>query len=247
MNPVLDEILKTRKVLSPSGELYDLHSEIAPNEGQFIQKLILEHKPVQTLEVGLAFGISSLYICDVLEKRPDRRHIIIDPYQQIEWKGIGLHNLKRAGHIENIEFYDKLSMVILPKLLEKGLKIDFALIDGSHMFENVLVDYYFIDQMLRVGGVIVFDDLDWPAVRKVCRFIMRNSHYRVIGTSEPAAIGLSWKWKFVNIFKNSFPCFAERIFKPEIIKTDAELGLHGSCVAFQKESNKRDWKNFYDF
>lgn len=248
MDIILEEILKTRKVITPSGEIRKLHSEIAPKEGRFIQKLIIDHKPERTLEIGLAFGISSLYICEALKQNFRHRHIIIDAYQNNEeWGGIGLNNLKRAGYGEMIEFYEERSLAILPKLLEKGLKLDFALIDGSHMFENVMVDYYFIDQMLTVGGIVVFDDVTWPAVRKVCRFIIKNSHYKVIGHSETFPVGLSWKWKAINIFKNIFPGMAQNILKPELIKNDAQIGINSSCVAFQKESNQRDWSTFNDF
>ena len=46
--------------------------------------------------------------------------------------------------------------------------------DGMHTFDYVFIDFFYIDKMLNVGGVAVFDDTHFPSTRKVCRFILRN-------------------------------------------------------------------------
>jgi len=33
--------------------------------------------------------------------------------------------------------------------------VDFAFIDGNHVFEYVLVDFFLIDKLLRPGGAII--------------------------------------------------------------------------------------------
>src|SRR3990167_9208026 len=174
MNPVLEEILRTRKIILANGEIQELNSEIAPKEGRLIQKLIAEYQPKKSLEVGLAFGISSLYICEALEKQPGASHIIIYPCQTDYWKGIGLNNLKPAGYSHMIKFYESPSSVVLPKLCSEDVVIDFAFIDGSHRFEDALMDFYYISRLLKTDGIVVFDDADWPSIRKICRFILRN-------------------------------------------------------------------------
>src|SRR5258707_11956324 len=53
-------------------------------------------------EVGLAYGVSTLFICKGLEAVLKPRHIVIDPnqfksspLQEMSFEGIGLHNLRK--------------------------------------------------------------------------------------------------------------------------------------------------------
>jgi hypothetical protein len=54
------------------------HSNISEEEGSFIQGIIREARPQVSLEVGCAYGVSSLYICEALCEVNAVRHIIID-------------------------------------------------------------------------------------------------------------------------------------------------------------------------
>jgi Methyltransferase domain len=62
----------------------------------------------------------------------------------------------------------------LPKLVSEGQQIDLVYIDGSHLFEDVFVDFYFVSRLLSDGGVLLFDDCSDPHVRKILRFIQTN-------------------------------------------------------------------------
>jgi len=172
MGPVLQEILKTGFA---DGISVPLRSQITIGEGEYLQSAIKEIRPHVCLEVGLAFGISALFIREVLD--PRCRYIAIYPFQHHYWHGIGLTNLRRAGH--EVEFYEESSQVALPRLWADGLTIDFAFIDGMHTFDHALVDFFYIDRMLRVGGVVAIDDANWPSLHKLCRFILTNRAYRV--------------------------------------------------------------------
>lgn len=65
---LLEEIFRTRMVYDANGKQYPLDGNIDENEGAFLKGLIKKYQPQQTIEVGCAFGISSLYICSELEK-----------------------------------------------------------------------------------------------------------------------------------------------------------------------------------
>jgi predicted O-methyltransferase YrrM len=62
----MNEILTTRSVVTASGVNRPLHSNISESEGAFLQDLIRKHRPKVTLEVGCAYGIASLFICEAL-------------------------------------------------------------------------------------------------------------------------------------------------------------------------------------
>ncbi len=188
MNSVLQEIIETGNVCSADGrEQISVNSSVSPDEGRFLQRIIAAIRPEVGLEVGLAFGVSSLFICEAMKAaRPDARYIAIDPTQNDpcdQWRGIGLKNLDRAGFREMVEFHEKESQVALPELATRGTRLNFAFIDGWHTFDHTLVDFFYIDRMLTVGGVVAFDDTDMTSVRKVCRFVATNRSYSVFGST----------------------------------------------------------------
>jgi hypothetical protein len=62
-----------------------LHSNISEEEGSFIQGIIREARPQVSLEVGCAYGVSSLYICEALCEVNAVKHIIIDSHQSFPY------------------------------------------------------------------------------------------------------------------------------------------------------------------
>jgi predicted O-methyltransferase YrrM len=248
MHPVLAEILRSREVRTIDGQLRQLHSNIGEAEGKFIQDVIRDLKPKCSIEIGCAYGVSSLFICEALADVGAERHIIIDPYQlgsghrgpDSGYEGIGLLNLKRAGLDRIVDFHAELSFRCLPRLLEQGVMVDFAFVDGMHTFDYAFVDFFFLDKMLRPGGVIIFDDYSiYPSIHKLCRYIVRNLPYSPIG---PA----TGRWQTgavkgaLKAVLPSLPLMG-RLLKPELTEPDAELGLpvYGLAgnIALRKRSN----------
>ena len=133
MNPVLEKILRTGNTTSANGEIIKAHSQISEKEGESLQEIISEVRPKVSLEIGLAYGIASLFICEALAKVQAERHIVIDPFQREAWKGnpgwkgIGLLNLRRAGYEKMIEFHEAPSFRSSPSLRLTG----FGLISHS--------------------------------------------------------------------------------------------------------------------
>ncbi len=155
--------------------------------GSALSKLVRENRFTSTLEVGMAFGLSTLFLCDALRGNGGGKHIAIDPAQTTKWKSIGLLNVERAGLGDLVRFMEEPSHSALGKLLSEGQQLDFAFIDGSHLFDYTLIDFFFVDKMLRTGGMVVFDDLWMPAVRDVVSYVVRNRAYKrvPVPTAEP--------------------------------------------------------------
>lgn len=247
MNNVLTEIIETGSTKTANGAgTVKLHSSVSPSEGQFLQKLVRELDPTVSLEVGLAYGTSALFICDALNIRSGTQHIVIDPKQQGDtWRGIGIANLRRAGYGDIVRFIEAPSYRALAELERSAQRIDFAFIDGWHTFDFTLVDLFFIDRMLNVGGVVAFDDASWPAIRKVCRFVKTNLAYSVLGADGSDA-ARPWKRKLSEGLLRRTPF--RRLLRPEVILPDGSMGLTGSCIAFRKEADdSRAWDHFADF
>ena len=49
----------------------------------------------------------------------------------------------------------------------KEAQFDFIFIDGWHTFDHTLLDCFYATRLLKVGGILVVDDVSFPSVRRV--------------------------------------------------------------------------------
>ena len=180
MNETIQHIYETGTVVGQSGQIHKLHSAIDRQEGQFLFNIIHDDPQVrQTLEVGCAYGLSSLYICSALQGRTGAFHTIIDPFQNTDWDGVGIRNLKEAG-FSAFNLIKVRSEFALPRLLEQQeSQFDFIFIDGWHTFDHTLVDCFYATRLLRVGGYLVVDDVSFTSIRRVIDFVSNYPCYKL--------------------------------------------------------------------
>jgi len=150
-------------------------------QGSEINRLARSIGAHRTLEVGLAYGFSSIWMLDAIGHRPDAAHSAIDPFEKQIWSGVGLQQIARFGaHPSAFNWVSELSLDALTPMIRNGETIDFAFIDGNHRYDNVLLDFFLIDQLLRVGGLLAFDDMWMPSIRTVVSFVRTNRSYRMV-------------------------------------------------------------------
>ena len=171
MNELLEEMWRTRVVHDVNGQEVAADNMLSREEGHLLHDLIQSDAAVsKTLEIGCAFGSSSLSICSALADRPGAKHVIIDPFQSTHWKSIGALNLKRAG-FSSFELVEEGSEFALPRLAKMAPgSFDLILVDGFHTFDHTLIDLFYAAKLLRVGGYLVVDDAHWQSVGKVVRY-----------------------------------------------------------------------------
>jgi hypothetical protein len=229
---VLEQALATKMVFNEAGQSRPLHSAIPREEGLFLQGIIRRHRPAPVLRLDVLMTSHRYLSAKRSARLGAREHVVIDPYQlgsghdgpDDGYEGIGPLNLKRAGLHDLVTFYPEPSYLCLPRLAAEKRKFDFAFVDGMHTFDYVLVDFFFIDKMLNVGGVIVFDDLGYPSVLRACRYILTNLAYIAVG---PPVAQLALKRKLVSIL---------RIRQP----SNAELGIsRANWLALRKTADDR--------
>lgn len=193
MNQVIEEIERDGTILLPSGTRVPVHSGVGPESGRVLRRSIEIASPRLACEVGLAYGVSSLYILEAMKEFGGGKLIGMDPAQRDQtWQGGGLYNLQRAGLVDRYQFHEAPSQQVLPKLVADGTRIQFAFIDGWHTFDHTLVDFFYLDMMMDVGGVMVLDDVGYPALQCLAHFIVTNRSYAFIdGAARTAPSG--WK------------------------------------------------------
>jgi hypothetical protein len=183
LNPILEELFRTGG-MQLNERFVPLHSNMSQDEGRLIGEAFRAAAPVTSLEIGCADGVASLFACDALaDVGPASRHVIIDPFQSTQWEGLGIENLRRAGHVGRVDLIEERSEIALPRLHAAGLRIQAAIIDGWHTFDHALIDFFYVNKMLDVGGVFVLDDTQMPALNRLVSHICSYPCYRIHGMS----------------------------------------------------------------
>ena len=219
----------TDTLISLEGTKFDYQKTSIPDsEGEFIRQLIIENKYQKTLEVGLALGISALYICDAIAQFEQPSHTIIDPNQSKINDNIGLKNLEKRG-LKCFTFIEEPSELALPKLLEQETVFDFAFIDGWHTFDHAMLDFFYINRMLRVGGMVVFDDVNLDAIGKLVKYLGKYPAYELV--LPDFGIVKTPKNRLFEIFKKMIKLFPWSI-RREVFSDKINYGLPNQLPKF---------------
>jgi predicted O-methyltransferase YrrM len=187
----VDRIYARGSVHDDDGNAVDLrpHS-VERAQGEALRDLAVAEGAARTIEVGLALGMSALFLCQALLPRGGR-HVAIDPFQSESWNGAGLRTLREAGVEDLVDVIEEESQLALPRLVSEGREFDLAFVDGDHRFEGVFLDLYFMTRLVRPGGVVVVDDMWMPAVRTAVAYVERN----LAVTLEPDAVPNAFRWR----------------------------------------------------
>lgn len=144
--------------------------------------MIRQTNPSAIVEVGTWLGASALHmaglcgaeiVCvdtwlgskEMWDNFGDSRHDQLQlrhGYPQLYYQF--LSNVVHAGKQGQITPCPLPSLIAARLLLEKGARFDLCYIDASHDEEDVLADIAAWLPLLRPGGVLFGDDLDWPSV-----------------------------------------------------------------------------------
>jgi predicted O-methyltransferase YrrM len=176
--PLLEDIYRAGEVEDERGERHAARpTSIARAEALALARCVRDHGASRTLEVGMAYGLSTLALAGAHEGA----HVAIDPFQRSDWRSIGLLNVRRAGFGGRVRVIERRSDEALADLAARGERFDLAFIDGLHLFDATLVDFHFADRLLDGGGRVALHDLWMPSVRAAVDFIAANRAYEATG------------------------------------------------------------------
>jgi hypothetical protein len=183
----------------------------------------------------MGYALSTLFICQAHSDNGNGCHTAIDPKQTIEYQDVGLLNISRLGFQNILRFYDRPSCEVLPQLIERGEKFDFVFVDGKHLFDFVLVDFFFADILLKTGGHIMFHDYWMPAIRKVLGFVLTNRKYAAVrnAVARKRTVWMKIGGVALNIFQNG-----RDVFSPKLIM--AAGGLNYCLLRKMADDDRSD-------
>ena len=133
-----------------------------------------------TLEVGLAYGFSTVYLLAALEHNGGGTHVAIDPYQATDWNGIGITTARQLVAQsttladESMMLIEEMSHSALVDLERSRASFGLSFIDGYHRFDDVLVDFTLAARMCPIGGAIVLHDTWLDSIAAVASFLRTN-------------------------------------------------------------------------
>lgn len=146
-----------RELRDETAKLEWARMQISPEQGQFLELLVLILGARRTIEIGVFTGYSSLVVATALP--PDGRIVACDVSE--EWTSIARRYWKRAGVANKIDLQLRPALETLDRLLAEGKRgtFDFAFIDADK--ENYDAYYERCLQLVRIGGVIAIDNVLW--------------------------------------------------------------------------------------
>lgn len=177
-NEVLKQVFVTDKVTDQEGKERIVDDRISEDEARILYNTVLAAGAGNTAEVGMAYGVSALAICQAHRDTSSTfKHVAVDPNQFTHYKGAALVSLQKAGLDKYVEILEGPSHMKVPELIEKDFRLRMAFIDGWHTFDYTLVDFFLIDKILEPGGYVAFHDSYGIAKQKVVKFIMAYRKY----------------------------------------------------------------------
>jgi predicted O-methyltransferase YrrM len=182
LRAIIDRLVSEGKTVSRSDDsehqLFPVAISLA--EGRALRDWVLRESVTDTIEIGLAYGFSALFVCEALVRNGGKnggkiaRHVTIDPFQSEGFKNCGLQLLEEAGVADLIEFYSEASQILLPRFLRQNRTFEFAFVDGSHLFERVFLDLVYLGRIVQPGRIIFVDDYQLPAIARAVSFCLTN-------------------------------------------------------------------------
>ena len=156
----------------------DFATVTLPERDDAIRNLLVAERLGTVIEIGLAYGGSALAIGEALISVGGDRHVILDPFQDSGFRDAGWDVIRSAQLDGVATLLRERSQIALPRLAAEGMSADAAFVDGSHVFHNVFVDLYYLQMIVRPGGLVVLDDHCWPGVATAARYFETNLGWR---------------------------------------------------------------------
>jgi predicted O-methyltransferase YrrM len=134
-------------------------------QAETMTQLIATEGIEQVLELGFRHGVSTCYIAAALAER-ERGHVTtIDLTRAREYQPNVEQLLEKLSLRERVTvFYEPTSYTWrLMKFLEADPqpRFDLCYLDGAHNWFVDALAFFLVDRLLKPGGWMIFDDLDW--------------------------------------------------------------------------------------
>lgn len=144
---------------------------ILPEMAADLYHFILKEQPQNCLELGFAHGASSCYMAAALAEVGSGHLSCVDLVPAQEWQEPTIETLlEKTGLASHVDIHRETTSYtwFLKKQIEAHSRgnqcrpvYDFCFIDGAKNWTIDSTAFFLVDKLLKPGGWIVFDDLQW--------------------------------------------------------------------------------------
>ncbi len=173
---VLLSMYKNQPQMGTDSNMYELDggTKITADQGMCIYNLCRKVKPQRTLEIGMAYGFSTIYFLAAIKANHKGLHVAMDPFETSVWHSIGIKKVQELSMDSSFRFMPEYDFFAVPDMAREKQKFDVIFIDGNHRFDDVLLDFTLSDYICAEQGYIILHDLWMPSIKKVAKFIKNN-------------------------------------------------------------------------
>ncbi len=186
--------------------------------GQNVLEYLADLSGTGSTSIETGCGYSTVVLAAVFEN-----HLCVNPdlssnrlVREFVDRHLGSTGLR---HVEKSSDYG------LPELVVGGVEADLALIDGNHSHPFPVIDFHYLDQLLRPGGRLLIDNLEIEAVQELTYFLEVEPAYTLERQIDNCGVYTKVKerefgWKSQNLRRS-----------PEAEITRHELSLLRAAIA----------------
>jgi len=146
-------------------DLIDGVPHMRPAAGRKVYNFVIENRCHEILELGTYHGVSTCYLAAAVDELGHGRVVTIDRRQALKLDPTVLDLAGRTGleHVIDARFADRSFTWELKKMLEAPQpdQFDFIFLDAGHVWDTTGFAFFLADRLLRPGGWLLFDDLEW--------------------------------------------------------------------------------------
>ena len=207
-------------------------------DSAFICNQITQSKPKQILQVGL--DELTLTLCQANSKLDGSELTLVD-FKLKDTETL-CHPDLSDFESDNVERLDAAVDEALPDLCFQDRKIDFAIINLSTRFDEVLVAFYYLNKMMNPGANLIITHADKPIMRRLCRHIVRESGFDIQdsigGEIAKASLSRMFRQRFQQVpalIRNQI----EKLINPALLSSDEDEGIQGTTLSLLKPLNAK--------
>jgi predicted O-methyltransferase YrrM len=132
-------------------------SSVSDKYGRLLFRLVKYFRPQTIIELGTSLGISTLYLALA---NPDAHIFTIEGCTT---KSEQAENNFKAMQVINIEQHIGRFDLVLPDVIKRVGKLDFAFVDGNHTYEATIENFKSLLRISHNETIFVFDDIHWSS------------------------------------------------------------------------------------
>lgn len=167
-----------------------------------IRELVHECDGRDLLELGFYHGKSSAYFGAILEDRGGAGKLVTIDVERARELDPNIHGLTgKLGLTHRIDarFAKRSYTWEMARMLKdgKGPRFDFCYFDGGHTWDLTGFGLLLVDMLLRPGGIVVIDDLNWTIARSMKTNAAAAKSYRSYDEDEKNERGVRLAWNTI--------------------------------------------------